>query len=148
MDIVINSSPLILLGGIDRLSLLNKLFSKVYIPHAVLDEVKGLDLSHIEYSSLQISNKQLVAGMLGSLNRGEVEVIVGAVESGVQYVVLDDNAARNKAKQFGLNVTGTLGILLCAKNANLVSGLEQEIAKLRVNGMYLTDELVRKVLSL
>ncbi|MCL2216372.1 MAG: DUF3368 domain-containing protein [Defluviitaleaceae bacterium] len=147
MEIVINSSPLIFLGGIERLTLLDDLFSKVYIPCAVLDEVKGLDLSSISYSPMRISNKQLAMGMLGCLHLGEVEVMVGAVENGIQYVVLDDNAARNKAKQSGLVVTGTLGVLRRARNMGLISNLEQEITKLRANGMYLTDKLVKRALS-
>jgi hypothetical protein len=147
MEIVINSSPLIFLSDIGRLSLLENLFSKVYIPCAVLDEVKSADLSGISYTPMQISNKQLVLGMLGRLHLGEVEVMVGAVENGVQNVVLDDNAARNKAKQLGLNVTGTLGILRMARNMGFISDLEQEIIKLRACGMFLTDELVKRILS-
>jgi len=147
MEIVINSSPLIFLEGIGRLTVLNNLFSKVHIPCAVLEEVKGLDLNHISYSQIYISNKQLAMGLLGGLHLGEVEVMVGAIENSVQYVVLDDNAARNKAKQLGLTVTGTLGVLLRARNIGIISDLKQEIAKLRANGMYLTDDLVRKILT-
>jgi len=147
MEIVINSSPLIFLEGIGKLPILNSLFSKVHIPCAVLEEVKGLNLNHISYSQIYISNKQLAMGLLGSLHLGEVEVMVGAIENGIQNVVLDDNTARNKAKQLGLVVTGTLGVLLKARNTGFIFDLEQEIAKLRANGMYITDELVRKILT-
>jgi len=146
MEIVVNSSPLILLEGIGRLAILNNLFSKVHIPYAVLEEVRGLNLNHISYSQIYISNKQLAMGLLGGLHLGEVEVMVGAIENSIMDVVLDDNTARNKAKQLGLTVTGTLGVLRKARNMGIVSDLEQEIAKLRANGMYLTDELVRKAL--
>ena len=86
-------------------------------------------------------------GMLGRLHLGEVEVMVGAVENGVQDVILDDNAARNKAKQLGLVATGTLDVLRRARNVGLISNLGQEIIKLRANGMYLTDKLVEKALN-
>jgi len=147
MEIVINSSPLILLEGIGRLTILNHLFSKVNIPCAVLEEINGLNLNHISYSQIYISNKQMAMGLLGGLHLGEVEVMVGAIENGVQSVVLDDNAARNKAKQLGLTVTGTLGVLRRARNIGVISDLGQDITKLRANGMYLTVELVRRVLS-
>jgi len=147
MEIVINSSPLILLSGIGRLHLLNRMYSKVYIPHAVLDEVDGINLSPVSFSPMQISNRELVLKMLGGLHLGEVEIIVGAVENGIQDVVLDDNAARNKARKLGLSVTGTLGILRMARNMGLISNLEEEVTKLRTNGMYLTDELVKRILS-
>ncbi|MCL2405202.1 MAG: hypothetical protein FWC92_06615, partial [Defluviitaleaceae bacterium] len=86
MEIVINSSPLIFLEGIGRLATLNNLFSKVHIPCAVLDEVKGLNLNHISYSQIYITNKQLAMGLLGGLHLGEVEVMVGAIENSVQNV--------------------------------------------------------------
>jgi predicted nucleic acid-binding protein len=53
--------------------------------------------------------------------------MIGAIERNIQTVVLDDNAARNKAKQLGLDVTGTLGILQGAYKKGLVDDLEQEI---------------------
>ena len=55
MEIVINASSLIVLSKIGRLSLLNELFAKVYIPSAVLEEINAakekemrLDLSSVD----------------------------------------------------------------------------------------------------
>ena len=112
MEIVINASPLILLDKINRLYLLDMLFDVVYVPTAVLREVEAgtesniiSKLSQISYKQLAISNRVAVSSLLGRLHVGEVEVIIGAIENGIKTVVLDDNTARNKAKQLGLNVT-------------------------------------------
>jgi predicted nucleic acid-binding protein len=43
MNIVINASPLILLSRINRLHLLNKLFDKVVMPDAVVQEILAAD---------------------------------------------------------------------------------------------------------
>ena len=125
---------------------LNALYSDIYIPYVVLQEIEGLDISGLFYTPIKIINKTLVTDLLGTLHRGEVEVIVSAIEHNIQDVILDDLAARNKAKQFGLNVTGTLGVLRRGKNKNLIINLEQEIQLLRDNGMYLTDDIVQAVL--
>jgi len=146
MEIVVNSSPLILLAKIGRLALLGCVASKVYIPCAVMDEVRGLDLREVPHSLLRVSNRQLVISMLGALHLGEVEVIVGAMESGVRDVVLDDSLARKRARELGLCVSGTLGVLRRARNMGFISDLEREIMLLRANGMYISDELVRKAL--
>ena len=154
MDIVINASPLILLGKINRLDLLNRLFSKVYIPSAVLQEVQAIDksqmelkLSDITFERLNVTNKIAVRGLLGRLHQGEVEVMVGALEKGVLTVVLDESAARNKAKQLGLEATGTLGILLKAHKQGLIDDVLQEIDKLKQEGMYLSDSIIEKIKS-
>jgi len=152
MDIVINASPLILLSKIGRLQLLNNLFESVYVPSAVIQEINEVgkskvNLNQLDFHQLEIANRLAVLGLLGRLHLGEVEVMVGAIEGHIQTVILDDNAARNKAKQLGLNVTGTLGILQGAFKKGLVDDLEQEIMSLRNAGMYLSDALVGMLVS-
>jgi len=153
MDAVINASPLIFLGKLERLQLLNQLFETVYIPVAVLDEVstktntiKQLGINNLIFEKLIVTNRIAVTGLLGRLHIGEVETIVGAVEHNIKAVVLDDNAARNKAKQFGLNVTGTLGVLLKARKMGLIENLEQDILKLINAGIHVSDEIIKRIL--
>jgi len=155
MEIVINASPIILLNKIGRLSLLNDLYRKVYVPDAVIMEVtdasqsdKAVSLGTLEYSRLMVTNKVAVNGLLGRLHAGEVEVIIGAVEKGIKTVVLDEIAARNKAKQYDLNIIGTLGILMRAKKDGLIEKIETEIEALRNANMYLSDDLVKRVIDI
>lgn len=51
----------------------------------------------------------------GRLHRGEMEVIIGAVEQGDSTVILDDRQARMLAQTVELDCNGTIGILLTAK---------------------------------
>ena len=154
MDVVINASPVIFLSKIDRIWILNSLFDSVLVPKAVLDEVSACkktggenQLSMISYKVIEVANRTAVLGMLGRLHIGEVEVIVGAVEQGAQTVALDDRHARNKAKQLGLDVTGTLGLLLRANRIGLINSLHGDIQKLRKAGMYISDEIISRILS-
>jgi len=154
MDIVINASPLIFLFKINRLDLLQKLFAKVYVPQAVLREIQaGSNIeakelfSHISYESLEVKNLTAVSELLGRLHAGEVEVIVGAIEIGIANVVLDDGYARNKAKQLNLEVTGTLGILLRAKQLGLIDNISKDIESLINAGMYLSDKIIERVVD-
>jgi len=152
MDIVTNASPLILLSKIGRLQLLNNLFETVYVPSAVLQEIDEVGkpkvrLNQLNFQQLEVVNKLAILGLIGRLHMGEVEVVVGAIEQNIQTVVLDDNAARNKARQLGLDVIGTLGILSGAYKKDLIDDLEQEIINLKRAGMFLSDVIVRKILS-
>ena len=85
--------------------------------------------------------------MLGRLHLGEVEVIIGAIENGVTTVVLDENSARNKAKQLGLEITGTIGILLKAKKLGFLDDIGTEIQNLKNAGMHISDELIANILK-
>jgi len=152
MDAVINASPLILLSKIDRLYLLNKVFAKVYIPDAVMKEIQAVDkeqvkLSDIDFDVLKVANRVAVTGLLGRLHLGEAEVIIGAIEKNVKTVVLDEISARNKAKQLGLEVTGTLGVLLKARKLGLLVDIAVEIKNLKNAGMRISDDLVAKILK-
>ena len=118
--ILCNASPVIFLSKITRLHLLSDLFCEVLIPDGVLNEVNQRpdDAANIfnelrasgNLTVFTVKNRTAVMAMIGRLHLGEVEVIVGAGELGIPNVILDDGYARSKAKQMGLNVTGTLGI--------------------------------------
>jgi len=153
VNAVINASPLVFLGKLERLHLLNQLFETVYVPVAVIDEInkeanaaERFGIKNLIFEELTITNRVAVMGLLGRLHIGEVETIVGAVEHNIPSVVLDDNAARNKAKQFGLIVTGTLGVLLKARKMGLIENLEQDIFKLLEVGLYVSDEIIKRIL--
>jgi predicted nucleic acid-binding protein len=58
--------------------------------------------------------------LVTDLGSGETEVLMLALERGNAVVVLDDAMARRLAETLGLQLTGTLGLLLDAKRAGLI----------------------------
>lgn len=150
MDIIMNASPLIFLCKINRLNVLEKMFDTIFIPHAVINEVNvcgktKVALEDVPYKTLTVTNRIAVNSLLGRLHIGEVEVIIGAMESGINTVVLDDKYARNKAKQLGLTVTGTLGLLLSASKQGYIDSLFEDIEKLKSEGMFISDAIIAKI---
>ena len=159
MSIISNSSPLIFLGKIGRLDILEKLFVKVYIPQAVYDETvlpdKDDDVSRTivekvslgQFEVFKVGNEVAIRALAGRLHLGEIEVIIGADELNIRNVILDDVYARNKAKQFELSVTGTLGILLLAFNQGFIEDIELELQRLMDIGFRISNDLLRKIIS-
>lgn len=51
--IIVNSTPLIILGNIDKLHILKDLYGEIIIPQAVFDEVTNKnDLAHLQISQI------------------------------------------------------------------------------------------------
>ena len=57
----------------------------------------------------------MIQRLYGKLHAGELETIVGGKELEIDFVLIDEIAARNMAKNFFLTPIGTLGILRLAK---------------------------------
>lgn len=120
---IANASPLIALERIHHLDLLPQLFNTLHIPPAVRREVFGSRMTPtwiVERPLSQPISQQILAARLGS---GESESIALALELFPCYILLDDLAARRLAQSFNLNVFGTVGLLLLARQRNLIATL-------------------------
>ncbi len=60
-----------------------------------------------------------------------------AQEQKADLVIIDDNVAKKTAKYLGLTVTGTLGVLLRAKNKGIVQEVAPLLVEMKRNGFLL-----------
>ena len=102
------------------------------------------------YAWLQImSPKQVSSEWLASdLGKGELETMALALEHREKVVILDDALARRIAQSAGLNVWGTLRVLLEAKKRKLLPAMSVVIDELRQSGMWISDDVCRRVMKL
>lgn len=129
MTVVSNTSPLNYLILIGRANILPKLFGQVLIPEAVLSELTSASTPQLV--SEWIANKpewlvvqkapDVSVGEMEQIQIGERQAICLAQEICSDYVLLDDHQARRTAKRRGVNVIGTLGILVSADEDNLIN---------------------------
>lgn len=154
--VVSNSGPLITLAAIGRLSLLGALFKDVAIPQAVFDEVVthgsgepgSVETSEATWIRISRVTDELAVNLLQeSLGAGESEAIVLAEELNARYVLIDDALARKKAAHIGLRMTGTLGILLMAKEAGLIPNVKPILDELRQTDFRMGERVYQDVLS-
>ena len=154
--VVVNTTPIIALSLIGELDLLRLLYDQVVVPSAVEAEVlaggrDGLGRSELQQASwLRVTSLQdpRRADLLADLDRGEAEVLALAQELNADLVIVDERLARLHAKRVGLNLTGTLGILLRAKQLGHVKAVAPLIRRLRQGGIHLSDLVVAEVLAL
>lgn len=128
MTVVSNATPLINFAAINRLDILQATLRQIVIPQAVFSETTGSGfpgtpfvLEAIEKGWLEIRPVNTIASAIPvELDDGEREAISLALETGVERILLDEREARLVADQLGLQVVGTLGILLLAKNQQII----------------------------
>lgn len=154
--VVANAGPLITLAKIQRSQLLKDLFGHVVIPRAVFEEVvlrgAGEPGAEETRSAGWIETRSAVddlsvAVLRESLGAGESEAIVLAQELGADLLLLDDAIARRKAERLGLNVVGTLGVLLLAKRAGLIDVVEPVLTELQRTDFRASPRVYEEVLA-
>jgi predicted nucleic acid-binding protein len=83
-----------------------------------------------------------------ALHEGEVEVMLLAKEIGADLVIMDDGLARKHAKYLELSVTGTVGVLLRAKQKEIISKIKPALDELIANDFYISGNIVNEILRM
>lgn len=149
---IIDASPLILLGQVEHLSLLERLAPELVIPASVADEVLAGPggrriLSALE--EVQVLPDLTPPGELEpwNLGPGELQVLAQALNVEQARAVVDDRAARRCAYALGVSSIGTLGIVLRAKRRGLIERARPILEQLTEAGLYLSEGLIKGALA-
>jgi len=154
---IFSASPLILLGKIDQLHLVEGLSPAFRIPRAVVAEigVGPTDDPTIKWLSSASTNRHIVdvpstPPFLAQwdLGAGETAVLSLALEDEGAAVILDDLAARKFAMTFDLPLLGTLGLLIRAKHQGMITELHPQIRLLESAGANLSQTVINHALNL
>lgn len=144
---IINSSPLIIFGKLNRLDLLIKVLGKITISKVVYREVveKGMKKNapeallvkdHVKKGKIEIKKLNerwkeealFLEKMHKYLDYGEAETICLALQEKEKTILLDERYARNIASLHALEPVGSLRILLLAFKRGIIK--EKEIKKI------------------
>jgi predicted nucleic acid-binding protein len=154
--VISNTSPLYYLHRVNRIDLLRQLYNTVLIPPAVereLAEGRRLgfdapDTASLRWLKIRPVQSRALVPIVVDLGAGEAEAIALGLENPGSLLLLDDHLARQIARLQGLTYTGTLGVLVKAKQMGLIPSVKQLIEMLRQEGMWITDAVVQTVLDL
>jgi uncharacterized protein len=157
--VVTDNSPLTALALADLLHLLRARWPLVIVPQAVWDEsrhvgdnaaLQRLDAARAD-GWLEVRHalhNDDVARLRTKLDAGESEAIALALELKAEWLLIDELKGRNVAKQLGLAVTGTLGLLIWAKMSGRSPSLRELIDLVESRGeLYLSQELKESALA-
>ena len=155
-DVICNTSPLQYLHQTELLHLLPSLFEAVQVPSAVAAELaegkrRGVDLPELAglpWVAVRSVRDRKLLPLVTSLGNGEKEVLALGLEASDHLLVLDDRYARRHAIAAGLEVTGTLGILLLARERRLLDSVRPALDRLQRLRFRLKAATYRLVLDL
>jgi len=153
--VIVNNTPLVALWSLGRLDLLRELYGEVLIPQAIYDEFLAIERAVRQkaladapwITPVSLTNPQRARLYIG-LDRGEAEVLALAEERAARLVIIDELRGRRYAKRLEIPLTGTLGVLLLAKEKGLVDELAPLLRQLQEAGIFLNTALIDEVLRL
>ncbi|MEA3456210.1 MAG: DUF3368 domain-containing protein, partial [Campylobacterota bacterium] len=144
MILIADSSALIALSIVDKLDILEKLFGEVYIPKAVYGEISQENKTESHRLSLYCRDRILdISSDINfniSLGLGESEAMVLYKEKNADFLLCDDKKAKKFARNFGMTVIGSLGVLLKAKEAKLIAEVAPLIEILKSSEIFIDDK--------
>ena len=148
-SVIVNTSPLLYLFRVGQIEILRGLYEEVLAPPAVAEELvagadAGVDVPRLtDYAWIRTPEIRgsAVLPAITDLGRGEAEVIALGLERPGSLLILDDMLARRVAALNGLPVTGTVGVLLRAKQRGILPMVGPTLHRLRDVGMWLSDEV-------
>jgi uncharacterized protein len=155
--IVSDTSPLCNLALIDYLWVLREIYQTVIIPDIVADELAAashpaipaiVQIDWIQIRSLSDSTLARQLQFDRGLDPGEANAIALAIELQADDLLIDERLGRREALQFGLSMIGILGILILAKQRNLIPTVRPVMdALIDRAGFRVSPQLYQQVLN-
>ena len=154
MILVADSSALIALSLCNALRFLDVLFEEIKVPQAVFDEVtvedkkESIELS--KYLKDKIESVSIEDYVITdfSIGKGELEAMALYKRLRADKLLIDDKRSRKLAQLNGMNIIGSLGILLIAKEKGLLEQIKPYIEIIKESDIYISEELIDCVLEL
>ncbi|MCD8397697.1 MAG: DUF3368 domain-containing protein [Lachnospiraceae bacterium] len=158
MIVISDTTPIISLLKINHLDLLQELFGEIWIPDAVYKELISnerfnqesrqiIDAEYVKKVAVGDSKSVSLLRRATGLDAGESEAIILSDENRADILLMDEAKGRLVAKQMGLTIMGTVGILMTAFEEHLLTALEIEqcIKTLQENGRHISEKLYQQL---
>lgn len=95
----------------------------------------------------KVEDDRTVKLLLGSIGRGEAEILVLAKERNADLVLMDEKKARKIIRSAGFKVMGILGLLIVAKRKGFIENIKPLVVRLNEESFHLSEEVVQKTLK-
>jgi predicted nucleic acid-binding protein len=152
MIVFSDTTPILALSSIDQLDLLPTLFNEIHVVREVVAEcaIGGKiivpDLTQLDWVNVvESENEKWQNPFLNALDKGEKHTLNMAIHKNADHVIIDEKIARNVAEYMGLSVTGTLGVLLKAKQQGKIASFSKYALAMQEQGIYYNTALLKRL---
>ena len=129
MKVVCDTSALIGLVKIGKLDLLRKLYSCIYIPYSVYEELAAMNgkfnaeekIEEVEWiRKMTVNGAPLMHSLVSEIGQSAVDVLTLSKVLEADLMILDDSRTTAAAVSAGFQTAGLPGLLLLANRRNLI----------------------------
>jgi predicted nucleic acid-binding protein len=142
--VIADSSCLIILSKIDQLDLLRKNYSRIIITEEIAKEFDSELPAWIEVKEIRDKKLQLLFEEV--LDLGEATALTLAFETEDCTVILDDLKARKIAAKLNLKVTGTIGVIVKAKQRGTIHSVKPLFEKILATDFRISDKVIKEAI--
>ena len=144
-NVIADTSCLIVLNRTNLLHILRDLYGHVIVTDEVASEYGDVLPQWVRVEKVKDRNALKLINTF--IDLGEASSCALALETDDSIVIIDDLKGRKIAGRLGLRITGTLGIMLRAKERKLIDSLKNVVAQLRNEGFHVSEELEIEILK-
>lgn len=162
---IINASPLIVFGKLNKLDILIEVFKKLVVAQAVYREVveEGMKINApeallikdlVEKGKIEVKKLKpawqrrayFLQKVYTQLDIGEAQTIALALQEGEKSVLIDERIARNVAKLEGLRPSGSIRVLLLAYKKGIITEdeMREMLTEMTSTKFRLSAEVINK----
>ncbi len=148
--IIADTGALISLEIAGQIQLLDKIFGRFYIAKAVWEELQDYydsDAPILDFMRERVSKLDAKSHLNLIMDYGEAESVILYEELEADYLLVDDNQARMIAEMLGVNCIGSLGVLIRAKEQNLIGNLRPIFEKWLQHKRHFSLKLLNSILQ-
>jgi len=142
--VISDTSCLIVLTRLSALSILKSLYCQIIVTEEIADEFGETLPNWIEIQ--KVHNKNFQKALEQSLDNGEASAIALASEFDDVLLIMDDLRGRKEALRLGYRITGTLGVLVKAKQEKTIEQIKPYLTKLREIGFRMSEKIETELL--
>ena len=137
--IISDTSCVITLSNIGELDLLRLLYKKIVTTPEIAAEFGESLPDWVEVIS--VSDKAKLELLEIQVDKGEASAIALALESENSFLILDDYKARKLAHTLKLDHTGTIGVIIAAKQKDIINSIKPILKKIKETNFRISADL-------
>ena len=137
--IISDTSCFITLSNIGELNLLRLLYKQIVTTTEIAREFGESLPDWVEIVPVSDKTKQELLEM--QVDKGEASAIALALESENPFLIIDDYKARKLAQNLKLNHTGTIGVIIAAKQKGIINSIKPILEKIKESNFRISTDL-------